>query len=258
MLIRKFTFRNQCLRKKTFCKSYQLFSEAPKEDLKQKLKEISSNLELNEPKNIFTKYIFFDNKMDVIMFNSQYRYYKLTSVLWIFIGTLTFLFIHPLVCVIPSYLASGNMLSTFLTNKFAKTLVYKMELSKENINFVNLYIALHQKVLKCEIKDIVLQEIKEIDVKEKKKKYLISFEVQSENSKKKNILKLYLDLEHNRVENFQLFKHILTSDLESLKNMKFNEVKEVDPPKKQEQQTNPLKKEEEPTNFPKVDEEKNK
>jgi len=202
--------------------SYQIrfFSSTTNEALKKQLSEILSTYEQqtekkDKPSNNITA---FDNKMDVVMFNSQYRYYKLNSLVWIVIGTLTFLFIHPLASVIPAWISSGNMLSTFLTNKFAKKLVYKMALSKENNELAHLFIALKQREIVANIKNFNLKEIKEVDV-DKKKKYIISFELLTEKKKLETGLKFYLDFDHNRIENCSLFEYILTADFEKIKKM---------------------------------------
>ena len=204
------------------------YFSVPNEALKKQLSDLLSTQESlstsEKPSNV-SSLTAFDNKMDVKMFNSQYNYYKLNSVVWIFIGTLTFLFIHPLVSVIPAWVSSGNMLSTFLTNKFAKKLVYKMVLSKENKDLVEIFVALKQRELVANVKNVEMKEIKEMDV-EKKKKFIVTFDVLTEKGKMEKGLKFYVDFEHNRIENFKLFEYILTADLEKLKEMQTDEVKE--------------------------------
>ena len=199
----------------------------PNEALKKQLYDILATQESISNNENPSHLTAFDNKMDVKMFNSQYNYYKLNSVVWIFIGTLTFLFIHPLASVIPAWVSSGNMLSTFLTNKFAKKLVYKMALSKENMELAHFFVALKQRELVANIKNVELKEIKEIDV-DKKKKFIVTIDVLTGKGKTEKGLKFYVDFENNRIENFKLFKYILTSDLEKLKEMQMEDsIKEI-------------------------------
>ncbi len=215
-----------------FNKNCKFLAEISKDQLKHKLFSVVSCIKSSELNNVYSKYEVFDNKMDVIGFNNQYLWNKRSSILWIFIGTLTFLFIHPFVSIIPAWICSGNMLSTFMTNKFAKNLVYKIILSKENVNLVHIFIALKQKEIVCEIKKMELKDVKEITDKNKKK-YIVEFEVPNQKGKKQ-LGKIYLDFDLNRIENVEIFKYILTADAEAVKNMKFVE-KEKDSGLKEEE-----------------------
>lgn len=215
-MIKTFSFRRSFIYRNPLrgFKNARFFSQTPDEELKKKLLAIKfTAVEKNYPQiSASNKYLAFDNKMDTIMFNSQYRFYQFNSVIWLVIGTLTFIYIHPLASFIPAWISSGNIFSTFLTNKFAKTLVYKIMLSEENKNLAHIFIALKQKEIVCQIKNIQLKEIKEIEDADKKMKYVITFETVSAKQKIEKNLKIYLDLDRVRVENIDLFNYIMTSD----------------------------------------------
>ena len=100
-----------------------------------------------------------------------------------------------------------------------------MVLSKENKDLVEIFVALKQRELVANVKNVEMKEIKEMDV-EKKKKFIVTFDVLTEKGKMEKGLKFYVDFEHNRIENFKLFEYILTADLEKLKEMQTDEVKE--------------------------------
>lgn len=198
----------------------KFFAENTKPEILAKLSALTLPFEQKEQKNIYNDYIAFNTKVDLKYLNAQYKLYKINIFTWITIGTLVFIYVHPIASFIPAWIASGNMHPLFLAYKYSRKNVSKITLSQNNPEIINIVLALKEKEIQCQVKNIELKNFEEIYV-EKKPKYVISFDVTSLQNKKIQDLKIFLDSEHMRVENFQLFKYILSSDVEKIKSMTY-------------------------------------
>lgn len=162
----------------------------------------------------------FTNKVNVEMFQRQHRYFALSVGFWLSIGTIVYLFVHPLATLIPAWIASGNMLSFMLSHKFAKKLIYRIDID-ENVKLANIFMILKKNPLKTNIKNIIIKNIEKAD--EKKNVYVITLDFDNYYE-----MKLFVPDKHFEVTNNELIKNILLGNEDAILKMTYEEeIKKV-------------------------------
>lgn len=189
----------------------------------------------------------YHNKVDPQIFKSNTRYRLVGGVLWMLIGYASFIYIHPLITVLPAWFASGCFLGYFLGNSYAKKLVYQMDLSPDQ-KYLTLYVAKGNKSLNVKIEDMDLFDIAELKSKNDKKEkadseqpkqisnyFVAIFDAKDEKGKSINGLRAFINPSSISIENMDLFKQILVGNQEEVEkfhyvdeNEKKKEEKELD------------------------------
>jgi hypothetical protein len=168
--------------------------------------------------------IFLNKKIDVPGFLSYKRYFVATIAFWIALGGLSFAYLHPLAALIPSWFASGNMLSFYLSTSFAMKLIYKIDLDNELGNKVNLFAILRKKPLEIFVRDIKITQVEKVTDKEEV--YIVKFNAKDKNGKQIKDAKIFFPV-NIFIENNELFKNILLGNEEEVKNWKL-EIEQKD------------------------------
>lgn len=206
----------------------------------------SSEINLEVDYRYYSRTIYY-NKVDPQIFKSNTRYRLVGGVLWMIIGYASFIYIHPLITIIPAWFASGCFLGYFLGNSYAKKLVYKMDLSPDQ-KFLTLYVAKGNKSVKVKIEDMDLFDIAELKPKNEKKEktdseqpqkisnyFVAIFDAKDEKGKSINGLRAFMNPTNINIENMDLFKQVLVGNQEEVEkfhyvdeNEKKKEEKELD------------------------------
>lgn len=235
-------------------KNFFHFSETPKSDqpdispplspqkdpfpkemtISEKLDIIFPSEELIPNKVFNNTKIFLNRRIDVPGFTSQKRYFAATIGFWIALGGILFAYAHPLAALIPSWFASGNMLSFYLSTSFARKLIYRIDLDHEAGNKIKLYSILRKKPFDVLVRDLKITEINKLA--EKEEVYLFKFDAQDEFGKEIKNGKIFFPV-NIFVENNALLKSILLGREEEVKSWKF-EKKEEDLDNNQEKAAN--------------------
>lgn len=182
--------------------------------------------------------IFLNRKIDVPGFISHKRYFAATIGFWIAAGGILFAYVHPMAALIPSWFASGNMLSFYLSTSFARKLIYRIDLDHEAGNKLKLFPILRKKPFDVLVRDLKIIEINKLA--ENEEVYLFKFEAKDESGKEIKNGKIFFPV-NIFVENNSLLKSILLGREEEVKSWKF-EKKEENLDNVQEKDSNDINK----------------
>lgn len=184
-----------------------------------------------QTQKIFSSRTIYHNKLDPKIFISNNRTRLAIGSLWLVIGYASFAYIHPIVTLIPAWFASGSFLGFFMGNSYSKKLVWQIDISQDQkglgIKVVN------GKEIKVKIEDMDLfdiVELKERNPKGKEKEpkavsnnFVAVFDVKDEKGKEMTGMRLFIEPQHIKVENMDLFKHILLGNQEEVDKFQFVE-----------------------------------
>jgi len=213
---------------------FEDFTESFFEVLKQSKKNQPINKENKEGIDYqYSSRTIYHNKIDTKIFNSNNRTRFAIGTLWIVIGYATFVYIHPLITIIPAWFSSGSYLGYFMGNSYAKKLVSQIDLSEDQKNLM-IKVVKGSKEIKAKIEDMDLFDIVELKERNPKRNeekkisnnFVAVFDVKDEKGKMLNALRLFIEQNNITIENMDLFKYVLMGNQSEVDKFKFIEMKE--------------------------------
>lgn len=182
--------------------------------------------------------MIYKNHIDPRIFNSNNRSRLVLGSLWSIIGYGSFAYIHPLITVIPAWFASGAFLGYFMGKSYAKKLVHQIDLSEDQKS-VSILCVKGKKEIRAKVQDMDLFDIVEVkdrnqSAKEAEKEagkvsanFIAVFDVKDENGKELNALRLFIDQRNVRIENMDLFRHVMAGNQAEVEKFRFVEPGEI-------------------------------
>lgn len=188
---------------------------------------------LSETNYSYHSRTIYHNKVDPKIFTSNTKYKFVLGTLWVCISYASFIYIHPLITILPLWFASGSFIGFFLGNNYAKKLVHKIIISEDQKN-VSIYVAKGKnQEIKAKIEDMDLFDIVELKDRTNNKEnekveklsnnFVAVFDLIDIKGNTLNELRLFIEPKNIEIENIDLFKNIMMGNQEAVDKFKFIE-----------------------------------
>ena len=184
----------------------------------------------------YSSRVIYSNNIDPKLLLSNTRTRLIMTFLWTFLGYASFVYIHPLVTLIPAWFGSGNFLAFILAKNYANKLVCQVLISEDQ-KYVEMKVSkLKSKPIRAKIEDMDLYDIMELKEKTTNKdpnqhkklsnSFVAIFDVNDEKGSSFHELRLFIEPKNINIENMDLFKYVLNGNQTEVDKFRFLEEQE--------------------------------